>query len=379
MIVLAGCCAAAGPLAAQEAEERSTTEVRELVEQLKQVQRANFELAQELADIQMAAATDLLAAAADGRLSSADHARLAERFANDAFVLASVPLAPIGTRGEAVSDALVALQRQLIERVDRALSGLGDPVATTVFEAFRDAQRVAEARAAQLEDGWTRYGDLMRLAELRGRLPVGSYDPMSRRWSLGSDEERLAGAAAGQSSSPEADRLAPGALPSLGGWIIDSDVNGFPAAVGADTADDSGGISSVTIRCNSDGTLRYDIDAATTLSQITVTFGADERAFVAVDRGAIVGAQALRMSDALRLAHESAAGTGRTAMIIRSEDPPAQASLPLANYFEARGAVLDACLPHERGVEEPSSPARLDVPTGDAPIPKPRPANRPLR
>lgn len=368
-----------------------TSDLPALVEQLESVQQANLALARKIAAIQVASAETMRKAINDGQLPStlSDDAAV---IADNAATLAVISLAPIGTRAEATGDTYLRLLRQNVSQLDELISRSADPGALSVLRAVRESQLETESLFAGLEDSWTQYQHALRLAELDGTLPVGTFDPASRRWAFPhsapqtapNDMTRLPplpreGTSAAAQLTEESD-VAPNSTASSSAseaWVVTTDRNGLPAATANNVDDESRErLTSITIGCNFDGTLRYRVEGSEALREIAVVFGDNQRAFVAVENGAIVGSQALRMSDSLRLAYEWAEAEQSSTMAIGTpNDPSLTAAMPVANYYQARGAVLDSCLPYdEEAIATPATSDSNDEPV--APIPFPRPPDR---
>jgi hypothetical protein len=253
----------------------------------------------------------------------------------------------------------------------------------------RESQLETESLFDGLNDSWTQYEHALRLAELDGTLPVGTFDPASRRWGFPhaapstapNDMTRLPplpqeGPSAAAQLTQEGG-VAPNATassPASEAWVVTTDRNGLPAATANNVDDESRErLTSITIGCNSDGTLRYRVEGSEALREIAVVFGNDQRAFVAVENGTIVGNQALRMSDSLRLAYEWAETEQSSTMAIGTpNDPSLKAAMPVANYFESRGVVLNGCSPYEEASETPATSAASNGLIAPTPFPRPR-------
>ena len=132
-------------------------------------------------------------------------------------------------------------------------------------------------------------------------------------------------------------------------WTVGVE-GGRPVAIAKGLGEpDSTPIRELRIGCSPNGTLRYTVVTDTAAEQFYVFVDGTRGAEVGADGGRITGNEAIRMSDALRLAFEVATGTsgtfGRIA-IAPSEVLDRPAYLPVLGYLEARGSVLDGCEPY---------------------------------
>lgn len=169
----------------------------------------------------------------------------------------------------------------------------------------------------------------------------------------------------------------------------------------------TGSIRGLQIGCHPNGTLRYVFEADREIGEFLV-FANDERsATIRASGNMVAGSEAIRMSDVLRLAFEWASDAGENAhiMVAAADEPDNRAYFPVSGYLEARGRVLDGCLPWDEGDDplaasaappaatiaaEPApaeaEPAAAEIaapveaqPTATepvAPVPRPRPAGR---
>jgi hypothetical protein len=160
-------------------------------------------------------------------------------------------------------------------------------------------------------------------------------------------------------------------------------------------------IRSLQIGCHPNGTLRYIFETDRTISEYLVYANKEQHAAIRAQDNIVSGSEAIHMSDVLRLAFEWATSTTDTdahIMVAAGDDPEALAYFPVPGYLDARGRVLDGCLPwQDDGAGTPSTSAvttpELTAPTPQAvestgvedalpavetlaPVPRPRPASR---
>ncbi|HEY0918764.1 hypothetical protein, partial [Devosia sp.] len=330
----------------------------------------------------------------------------------NARTLAALALAPAASgTAEPVADLarLLKANLQLLRPLEQASpDGFDSPLAAYAAEQHR-AQELAD----KLQDGWEVYAGRLTAAQISGAMPAGGFRPSDRSWSLqrpsgaatagfgdlvfeaGSDAAGIYAeigivpteAGPGDAVPPAAADEAraqpmPAADAEAPAWVVQPDARGLPAAIAANTdAHSLTRIESVRIDCHSDGTLRYTIGAEEDFTEYRVYASAADFAVVRASANAVTGGQALLMSDVLRMAFEWASRdvSLATPMIISPSDAPElRVALPVRNYLQARGTVLDGCVPW---TEPPSPAATATAPGGGAsvqsPTPYPRPANRP--
>jgi hypothetical protein len=383
---------AAGSARAQQssADAVDDPQFRELIRSLRLMQLREIEAAQDAVELHVEAARILRGL--DPQLLGGPAVAAAVRtLADNSLALAVVLLSPIGTKTYTAWAAYDGLLERTLADLEAVLASLeGQGVARDALARVRSDLLAARQLTSTFESDWATYGEALRQAELAGIIPGGTFDPANRSWRLSpspdlgtaNDGERAAevgtailpSANAGGGANQDAVTTSSGGgVPT--GWTVGASDAGFPAASAMNlNAESSAKLSSLTIACNVDGTLRYEIAGGHEFSELSITYGEDQRAFVAVENGTVVGTQALRLSDSLRLAHEWASKSGEQRIIITSvDDPTIVAALPTASYYEARGRVLDACQPHDAPVEESNGRA---TPGAIAPIPYPRPVNR---
>lgn len=402
------------PAAAQPAGAPGSFE--QLFEDLARAQAEGAATLREIAEAQRRAAAALEAAVGTGTVKDPRALQLAPALVANARTLAAIALAPAATVGPEPAASLGRLLQtnlQLLHTLEQASpQGLEAPLA-----AYAARQRRAQELAGALQHGWEVYAGRLTAAQISGAMPAGSFGPSDRSWALqapstpatasfgdlvfeaGSDAAGIYAEVGIAPAEPGAgpDAVAPAAtgeaapqpLPAGDAegpaWVVEPDARGLPAAVAANTDPlTSARIRSLMIDCHTDGTLRYTIGAEDDFTEYRVYASAADFAVVRASANVITGGQALLMSDVLRMAFEWAGRDASlaTPMVISPSDAPdLRVALPVRNYLEARGAVLDGCAPWP---EPPSSGAAATAPDREAapagaraPTPYPRPANRP--
>lgn len=486
----------ASPVVAQDA---SRAAVDGLFVELRQLQDANIGIARQMADTQRRAAVVLETALAKSGSHTAAHREIIESFIANARTLAAVVLAPIATQDVAAADAFARLLEENIALVRRAQPALSiDDELSEAVEQYAAMQMQTQDLGFALMNGWNRYGRAVSEAEAAGLLPVGSFDPAARDWTIKSPDSAIATASAAaeatmaaeaeaepvigeekpvdvavaepppatpaplvlpdlpeptvapqplpvaeaeppepepvaeaepppETPAPEApassvetasidpvaepesgaesDRLPagqplslaepgdPAAVPPAMWMVAIDDSARAVATAGNANPETATRIKSMRIGCHPNGTLRYIFDTDGEIVDYLIFADDEQSAEVRAQDNIIAGDAAIRMSDVLRLAFEYAESRVGGRITIANADAPAErAYFPVAGYLEARGRVLDGCLPWQEAeetaqgdadpaaaVEAESAPAADATPSGGeivAPIPRPRPANR---
>jgi hypothetical protein len=445
--------AAVASLSSPAMAQPSAEAVETLFLELTQLQDANLAVARQMSDIQRRAAAALQTALAEGKVADPAQRDVVEVLVANALTLASVALAPVATQEVAAGGVFSALLTENIKLVARAEPLFrADPGLAQAIEQYEIMQLQSRDLAVALQNGWARYGRAIANAERSSLLPPGSFDPAARSWTINVPDVELAEVVPPATGGAD-DRLAPDsdamalAEPATTGADADEQITEAasapaietaaaatepdrlpaaealalvePAVAAAQSADwmvmigdnaravaiapnsnaaTAGRIRGMQIGCHPNGTLRYIFETDEDIKEYLVFANQTRSATIRANSNVISGGQAIQMSDVLRIAFEWAsanAATGSSLMIAAGDTPAELATFPVAGYLEARGRVLDGCVPWEDDSQKQDDvpitgsaqvegevplelPTEQPIPTTDsvAPVPHPRPADR---
>jgi hypothetical protein len=440
--------------------QSSAEAIDALFVELTRLQDSNIAVARQMSDIQRRAATALQTVLADGKVTDPAQQEVIEVLVANALTMASVVLSPVATQEVAAGDAFSGLLAENMKLVARAEPLFGaEPELAQAIEQYEIMQLQSRDLAVALQNGWNRYGQAIAAAEGSSLLPPGSFDPNARSWTIsvpdvelaevaspaaGGSDDRLApddsalalaepvttgavadaveqineatAAAAADTEietaavATEPDRLPETSAPALpdppitaqpAGWMVMIGDNARAVAVASNSnAATADRIRGMQIGCHPNGTLRYIFETDGNIGEYLIFANQTDSAKIPAESNMISGGAAIHMSDVLRLAFEWASANpspDSTLMIAPADAPDAVATFPVAGYLEARGRVLDGCVPWEdksaAAVEEVPAigPAEVDGGTpleltieesspdrveNVAPVPRPRPASR---
>lgn len=401
--VLAGFFGLAGSFSSVAQEVTAPASVEELFGKLVQLQEANLGVARQIAETQLRAADAIQVALEEGGVTDEALNKLGQTFIDNARTLASVVLVPMGTKNVAAGETLQRLLRSNIAMFERARGAARANVDLAgAFEKYSVLQAQSEDLLVALANGWARYGEVVRTAEIAGMIRAGSFDAGDATWTLvnpdttaapepqeeeptrptpipalsgtprgPSEPVQLAAAEAAPAPRPEPEPLpdvtgatgparldATGPLAladmnadgsgKIGDWTIEADGTGLFIAsspnINQGTADR---IASVTIACGESGMLYYQFAAkADYTSWVVYSDDALSRS-VSADTNIVKGPDAAALADTLRLAFEWAGrdpDKKRRMTIAAVDDDEIAAQFSPSGYMEARGTVLDACV-----------------------------------
>jgi hypothetical protein len=286
------------------------------------------------------------------------------------------------------------------------------------LEKYSVLQAQTEDLLVALANGWSRYGEVVRTAELAGMIRPGSFDSVDGSWTLSSPDAKVAvnepaevseeaatpmpepalsGTPRGPAlAEPETAAVAPAPEPAvepqvtgsaparldatgplalaeinadgsgkIGDWTIAADGTGLFVAsspnINADTTDR---IASLTIACGENGMLYYQVAAAADYGSYAVYSDDALSRSISAEANIIKGADASALSDTLRLGYEWAGrdpDKKRRLTVAAVDDDEIPAQFSPSGYMEARGKVLDACVQgivaQAMGTANPAEPA----------------------
>ncbi|HEY9012824.1 MAG TPA: hypothetical protein VIN06_17605 [Devosia sp.] len=390
------------PALAQEVTAPTTVE--ELFGKLVQLQEANLGVARQIAETQLRAADAIQVAIDEGGVTDPALVKLAQTFIDNGRTLASVVLAPIGTGRVAAGETMKRLLRANIAMFERSRGAARvNADLAAAFEKYAVLQTQSEDLLVALANGWDRYGEVVRTAELAGMIRPGSFDSVDASWRLVSPDAQVAAVApeaeekeepvapapvpaltgnprgpeepqpeaTAVESEPQAEtpaRETTGSTPSrldatgplalaeinadgsgkIGDWTIEADGTGlFIASSPNINPKTSDRIGSMTIACGENGMLYYQMAASADYSSYVVYSDDALSRSVSAEGNIIKNADASALADTLRLSFEWAgrdpdAKRRMTVAAVDDDEIPAQFSP--SGYMEARGRVLDACV-----------------------------------
>jgi len=415
---LAGLFSLAGMLAPMAQEVTAPTNVEELFGKLVQLQEANLGIARQIAETQLRAADAIQVAIDEGGVTDPALLKLAQTFIDNGRILASVVLVPMGTKNVAAGETLQRLLRSNIAMFERSRAAArSNAELAGAFEKYSVLQTQTEDLVAALANGWDRYGEVVRTAELAGMIRPGSFDAVDATWTLVNPEIQTAAVAAPAAADKE-EPAAPMPVPALSGnprgpaeetpavavaepeptvpdpettgtatgparldatgplalaevnpdgsgkigdWTIEADGTGqFIASslnVNPRTTDRIAGLS---IACGENGMLYYQFAASGDYSSYVVYSDDALSRTVRAETNIVSGPDASAIADTLRLGYEWAQrdpDKQRRLTVAAVDDDEIPAQFSPSGYMEARGKVLDACV---QGI--------VDKAMGEAPV-----------
>lgn len=181
----------------QEGTVASAEAVADLFDKLAQLQDANLGIARQIADTQERAASGLQDVLAAGLVPEAPLQGIAKTFIDNALTLASIMLTPMATQDVTAGGSFVRLLRSNISMLEgiRAAARKNADLAGAL-EKYSVLQSQSEDLAVALSNGWTRYGDAIRTAQVTGIIRPGAFDAVAKTWTLASPDGTIAVAAA---------------------------------------------------------------------------------------------------------------------------------------------------------------------------------------
>lgn len=418
---LAGLIGLALPAALVAQEVTAPATVEDLFGKLVQLQQANMGVARQIAETQLRAADALQVVIDEGTVTDEGLKQIAQTFIDNGRTLASIVLSPMALQNVSAGQTLQRLLRSniaMLERVRPAARANADLAGA--FEKYSVLQAQTEDLVVALANGWDRYGEVVRTAELAGMIRAGSFDAVDGTWTLSSPDAKVAVAEPVEAADepeaptpvpalsgnprgpdqaetePEIAAVAPepepapqpevtGSAPSrldatgplalaeinsdgsgrIGDWSIEADGTGLFIAsspnVNPQTTDR---ISSITIACGENGTLYYQVAAAASYSSFVVYSDDALSRSISAEANIIRGPDASALADTLRLGYEWAGrdpDKKRRLTVAALDDDEIPAQFSPSGYMEARGKVLDACVQgivaQAMGTANPSEPA----------------------
>lgn len=395
--VLAGLFGLALPCAAMAQEVTAPTTVEELFGKLVQLQEANLGIARQIAETQLRAADAIQVVVDEGSVTDEAQRKLAQAFIDNGRTLASIVLSPMGTRNVAAGETLQRLLRTNIAMLERARPAARQNADLAgALEKYSVLQAQSEDLLVALANGWSRYGEVVRTAELTGMIRPGSFDAVDGSWTLVSPDTQLAlaepapqaeepaaptplpaltGNPQPQAPAPEIAAAEPAPVPDvtgsaparldatgplalaeiasdgtgrIGDWTIEADGTGlFIASSPNLNPRTTDRIASLTIACGENGMLYYQVAAASNFSTYVVYSDDALSRTLGAESNIIGGPEASALADTLRLAYEWAGrdpDKQRRLTVAAVDDDEIPAQFSPSGYMEARGKVLDACV-----------------------------------
>ncbi len=406
---LAGLFGLAGNFSSVAQEVTAPTSVEEVFGKLVQLQEANLGIARQIAETQLRAADAIQVALDEGGVTDEALKKLGQTFIDNARTLAAVVLVPMGTRNVAAGETLQRLLRTNISMFERARGAArANADLAGAFEKYSVLQVQTQDLLVALANGWTRYGEVVRTAEIAGMIRPGSFDAGDASWTLVNPDTQtataapqaqeedepakptpipaLSGTPRGPDEAPQvaaaepqpAPKAKPAAEPlpdvtgatgparldatgplaladmnadgsgKIGDWTIEADGTGLFIASSPNlnqrTADR---IAGVTIACGESGMLYYQFAAQTDYSSWVVYSDDALSRTVSADTNIVNGPDASALADTLRLAFDWAGRDPdhkRRMTVAAVDDDEIAAQFSPSGYMEARGKVLDACV-----------------------------------
>jgi hypothetical protein len=419
--VLAGLMSLGGMLAPVAQEVTAPANVEELFGKLVQLQEANLGIARQIAETQLRAADAIQVALDEGGVTDPALMKLAQTFIDNGRTLASVVLVPMGTKNVAAGETLQRLLRSNIAMFERSRGAArANAELAGAFEKYSVLQTQTEDLVAALGNGWDRYGEVVRTAELAGMIRPGSFDAVDATWTLVNPDIQTAATAAPSAAAEKEEPAAPTPVPALSGnprgpegetpavavvepepaaepapelttgtatgpsrlnetgplalaeintdgsgkigdWTIEADGTGqFIASslnVNPQTTDR---IAGLTIACGENGMLYYQFAAGGDYGSYVVYSDDALSRTVRAESNIVSGPDASALADTLRLGYEWSQrdpDKQRRMTVAAVDDEEIPAQFSPSGYMEARGKVLDACV---QGI--------VDKAMGEAPV-----------
>jgi hypothetical protein len=366
--VLAGLFGLA-PLAAPLAQEvTAPASVEELFGKLVQLQEANLGIARQIAETQLRAADAIQVVVDEGLVTDDAQRQVAQSFIDNARTLASIVLSPMATNNVGAGQTLQRLLRSNIVMLERARpTARRNPDLAGAFEKYSVLQAQTQDLLAAFANGWARYGEVIRTAELAGMIRPGSFDSVDGSWTLANPDIKVATAdpvqaeeeepaaprpepaltgnpqprdapllelvrepapepepevaAADPQPGPEITGSAPARLDAsgplslaelntdgsgrIGDWTIEADGTGlFIASSPNVNSGTSDRIANITIACGENGMLYYQVGAAANYDSYVVYSDDSLSRTVSAASNIVSGPDSSALSDTLRLSFE---------------------------------------------------------------------------
>jgi hypothetical protein len=357
-----------GPALSLAQEVGAPQTVEDLFDKLAQLQDANLGIARQISDTQQRAAAGLQTVLNDGLVADEAQRKLADTFIDNALTLASIMLSPMATQNVAAGETFIRLLRSNIAMLESARpTARQNADLAGALEKYSVLQAQSEDLAVALANGWTRYGEVVRTAQLTDLIRPGSFDAVNRNWALANPNAGAATAAPVAEEDAEASAMPVPALTgnppaaiaeapadkapvadipqleapvatatvptaevtgttgparldatapldvanlkdgvgTIGDWVIEEDLPGLLMATSKNINEATfDAITSVTIACGDNGTLIYQINAKANSTTYSVYSDDVLTRTVQAVENIISGPEAMAMSDTLRLAYE---------------------------------------------------------------------------
>lgn len=176
--------ALAAALGAPAAVAQSPLE--QVYESLELLQDANLGIARQMAELEQQSASELEAHIQQGRIGSPASQAIARTFVANARTLAAIMLSPMQTYQTAAGESMFVLLRRNIEMLRSVTSyRAADPALDAAITRYTVLQMQTQDMAQALQNGWTRYGDILESAERSGLLAANAFDSETQSWALG--------------------------------------------------------------------------------------------------------------------------------------------------------------------------------------------------
>lgn len=380
------------------------TSIEELFGKLVQLQEANLGVARQIAETQLRASDAIEVAVREAGITDPALLKLAQTFIDNGRTLAAVVLSPMALQNVSAGETLKRLLRNNIVLLEssRAQARTNADLAGA-FEKYAVLQAQSEDLLVAFANGWDRYGEVIRTAEIAGMIRPGSFDAVDARWTLanpqsepqavatveeppslpkpepaltGNPTPRLEPEPATQPEpaaevaiatpaplTPETpadpnrlDPTGPLALAEIqpdgsgriGDWMVETDGPDLFTASSANTNPDTADrIAGIRIACGENGTLYYQVAAKTEYASFAVYSDDSLTRAVSAESNIISGPEATALADTLRLGYDWASrdpNKRRQLTITAIDDDEIPAQFSPSGYMEARGKVLDACV-----------------------------------
>lgn len=397
--MLAGFFGLAGMTMSVAQEVTAPSTVEELFGKLVQLQQANLGVARQIAETQLRAADAIQEVVDGGLVSDAAQLKLARAFIDNGRTLASIVLSPMGTRNVAAGQTLQRLLRSNIALLEKSRPAARQNADLAgALEKYSVLQAQSEDLLVALANGWDRYGEVVRTAELAGMIRPGSFDAVDGSWTLTTPDAQVAavapepqtdeptkpvpvpaltgnptplGAVAPEPAAVETVAVEPvvtGSTPArldatgplalaeinadgsgkIGEWTVEADGTGLFIASSPNVAPDTTDkIAGMTIACGENGALYYQVAAATDYASYIIYSDDALSRTVRAESNIISGPEATAVADTLRLGYDWATrdpDQRRRLTIAAIDDTEILAQFSPSGYMEARGRVLDACV-----------------------------------
>ena len=170
------------------------TSIEELFGKLVQLQEANLGVARQIAETQLRASDAIEVAVREAGITDPALLKLAQTFIDNGRTLAAVVLSPMALQNVSAGETLKRLLRNNIVLLEssRAQARTNADLAGA-FEKYAVLQAQSEDLLVAFANGWDRYGEVIRTAEIAGMIRPGSFDAVDARWTLVQSAKRATG------------------------------------------------------------------------------------------------------------------------------------------------------------------------------------------